>query len=322
MPGGYSNGGAVIGYTAADGTKYDLKAGYTDEVTVGIEKELWTDWSLGARYIQKWDRNQPNMVDAAQLDMDKLMSTGELDWSKNWTPVTVTDPYNSQPITFYNKISTMATQIYIVNPPGANRDYQGLEFTLNKRYSNGVALNISYVYAKSTGLITTSRADESLGGAVAGFFQSPNAHTNALGRFPLERRHQFKVEGLVKGPVGVNFSWYFRYLAGNPTTRTISSNRVGLTGASALSQGTTTIYAEPRGNTLYPDFWQLDLRLEKTFRVSFINLGIFADCFNVFNRAFKTGMWMNSSNTSTYKYLQMTGINDPRIFQLGARIEF
>ncbi len=322
MPGGYSNGGAVIGYTAADGTKYDLKAGYTDEVTVGVEKELWTDWSVGARYIRKWDRNQPNMVDAAQLDMDKLMSTGELDWSKNWTPVTVTDPYNGQPITFYSKTDLMATQIYIVNPPGADRNYQGLEFTLNKRYSNGIALNISYVYAKSTGLITTSRADESLGGASAGFFQSPNAHVNALGRFPLERRHQFKVEGLVKGPVGVNLGWYFRYLSGSPTTRTITSNLVGLSGASALHQGNTTIYGEPRGSTLYPDFWQLDLRLEKTFRVSFISLGIFADCFNVFNRAFKTGMWMNASNQSVNKYLVMTAINDPRIIQLGARIEF
>ncbi len=322
MPGGYSNGGAVLGYTAADGTKYDLKAGYTDELTVGVEKELWADWSLGARYIRKWDRDQPNMVDAAQLDMDKLMSTGELDFSKNWTPVTTTDPYNGQPITFYSKINLMATQIFIVNPPGANRDYNGLEFTLNKRYSNGVALNISYVYAKSTGLITTSRADESLGGAVAGFFQSPNAHVNALGRFPLERRHQFKVEGLVKGPMGVNCGWYFRYLSGNPTTRTITSNLVGLTGASKLAQGNTTIYAEPRGSTLFNDFWQLDLRLEKTFRVSIINLGIFADCFNVFNRAFKTGMWMNSSNQTVNKLYVMTAINDPRIFQLGARIEF
>jgi hypothetical protein len=322
MPGGYQNNGAVVGYTAADGTKYDLKAAYTDEVTVGIEKELWTDWSVGARYIRKWDRNQPNMVDSAQLDIDKLMSTGEYDWSKNWTSVTVTDTYNGQPITFWKKTSLMATQIFIINPPGANRDYDGFEFTLNKRYSNGVALNISYVYANSRGLITTARADESLGGASAGFYQDPNAHTNALGRFPLERRHQFKVEGLVKGPWGVNFSGYFRYLAGARTTRTISSNYLGLTGANALPQGNETIYAETRGTTGYPDFWQLDLRLEKTFRVSFINLGIFADCFNVFNRAFKTGMWMNSSNQTVNKYLVMTSINDPRIFQLGARIEF
>lgn len=71
-----------------------------------------------------------------------------------------------------------------------------------------------------------------------------------------------------------------------------------------------------------PPFLQLDLRLEKTFKISMINLGLFADGFNVFNRGAATGWWMNSSNTATYKYKQMTAINTPRIFQLGARIEF
>ena len=187
---------------------------------------------------------------------------------------------------------------------------------MNKRYSHGWALNISYVYAKSRGLLTTTRGDESLGGAVAGFYQSPNAHTNALGALPLERRHQFKVEGLVKGPFGINLSGYFRYLSGLPTTRTVSNNYLGL----ALKQN-VTIYAEERGHTKLPDTVQLDLRLEKTFRLKPIAFGVFADCFNVFNRGVATGMWMNSSNTST-KYMQMTAINDPRIFQLGARLEF
>ncbi|MCJ7610978.1 MAG: hypothetical protein MUP19_01845, partial [Candidatus Aminicenantes bacterium] len=61
--------------------------------------------------------------------------------------------------------------------------------------------------------------------------------------------------------------------------------------------------------------------LEKTFRISVINLGIFADCFNVFNRGAATAQWMNSSNTNT-PFMRMTGINTPRIFQLGARIEY
>ncbi len=312
MPGGYQNGGAQIGYK-----DYDLKAGYTDELAIGLEKELFADFSIGARYIRKWDRNQPNMVDAAQIDIDKLMSTGELDWSKNWTSKTVVDPYNGQTLTYYEKINLTATEIYIVNPPGLNRDYDGFEITVNKRYSKGWALNLSYVYAKSRGLLTTTRADESLGGAVGGFFQSPNAHTNALGTLPLERRHQVKLEGLVKGPLGINLSGYFRYLSGLPTTRTTSNNYLGL----SLKQN-VTIYAEERGHTFLPPALQLDLRLEKTFRIKPLNIAVFADCFNLFNRGVATGIWTNSSNLTTYKYLQMTAINDPRIFQLGARIEF
>jgi len=312
VPGGAQNpNGTLIGYG-----DYPLKAGYTDELTIGAEREILPDFSVGARYIRKWDRNQPNFVDAAQLDIDKLLATGELDWNKNWTSKTTVDPYTGQTVTFYEKISTSARQMYLVNPPGANRDYDGFEFTLDKRYSKGWALNFSYVYAKSSGLITTARGDESLGGASAGFFQSPNAHTNADGVLPLERRHQFKLSGLVKGPFGINFSGYFQYLSGAPVTRTISNNYLGLT----LKQN-VTIFAEMRGSSHLPPFYQLDLRLEKTFRISVINLGIFADCFNVFNRGAATGAWLNSSNTGT-PYMRMTSINTPRIFQLGARIEY
>ncbi|MGB8951262.1 MAG: TonB-dependent receptor [Candidatus Aminicenantales bacterium] len=313
MPGGYANGGAQIGYK-----DYKLKAGYTDEVTVGVERELLEDWSVGLRYIKKWDRNQPNMVDAAQLDIDKLMSTGEYDWSKNWYEKTTIDPYSGKTVTFWARKALMAQEIYIVNPPGADRDYDGVELTLNKRYSKGWAINISYVYANSRGLITTSRTDESLGGAPSGFFNNPNAHINATGRFPLERRHQFKVEGLVKGPWGVNFSGYFRYMSGNRTTRTIRSADLGL----SLPQGGTIINADQRGTKGYPDFWQLDLRLEKTLKISALTIGVFADCFNVFNSAFKTNMWTRSSNVTNYDLWEMTGISGPRIFQLGARIEF
>jgi hypothetical protein len=313
MPGGFQNRGAQIGYK-----NYGLKAGYTDELAIGLEKELFADFSVGARYIRKWDRNQPNMVDAAQLDIDKLMTTGETDWSKNWTSKTVVDPFNGQTKTFYEKINLTAAEVYIVNPPGLNRDYNGFELTVNKRYSHGWALNLSYVYAKSTGLLTTTRADESLGGAVGGFFQSPNAHTNANGTLPLERRHQVKFQGLIKGPFGVNLSGYFRYLSGLPISRTVSNNYLGL----SLKEN-VTIYADQRGTSGYlPAVTQLDLRLEKTFRLQPVTFGIFADCFNIFNRGVSTGVWTNSSNTSANYYLKMTSINDPRIVQLGARIEF
>jgi hypothetical protein len=312
MPGGYQNGGAQIGYK-----DYKLKAGYTDELAIGIEKELFSDFSIGARYMHKWDRDQPNMVDAAQIDIDKLMSTGELDWSKNWTSKTVVDPYNGQTLTFYQKINLTATEIYIVNPPGLNRNYDGFELTVNKRFSKGWGLNMSYIYAKSSGLLTTTRTDESLGGAVAGFFQSPNSHTNANGTLPLERRHQFKLEGLVKGPFGINLSGYFRYLSGLPITRSVSNNYLGLS-----LNSNVTIYAETRGSTYLPPVVQLDLRLEKTVTLKPLRIGVFADCFNIFNRGVATGEWTNSSNLTTYKYLQMTSINDPRIVQLGARIEF
>jgi hypothetical protein len=98
----------------------------------------------------------------------------------------------------------------------------------------------------------------------------------------------------------------------------VSNNYLGL----SLKEN-VTIYADQRGTSGYlPAVTQLDLRLEKTFRLQPVTFGIFADCFNIFNRGVSTGVWTNSSNTSANYYLKMTSINDPRIVQLGARIEF
>jgi hypothetical protein len=303
---------------------YKLKAPYTDELTVGVERELFTDWSAGARYIQKWDRQLIHAVDNSGLDVDKLMATGELDWSKNWYTKTGTDTFDGSTFTVFSKIDpTIPADTYIINPPGAERNYQGLEITLNKRFSRGWALNASYVYGKSTGLISQGRGGASLGTST--LFNDPNAHIYAYGTLDLDSRHQFKLQGLLNGPLGINLSGYFRWMSGVTWTRQISSGRLGV----RVSQypGSVTILAEERGSRRLPDAMQLDLRLEKAFKISNVTLSVFADCFNVLNRGVATVMnsnnpvWVNSSNT-TYPFGRMMTINTARYFQLGARIDF
>ncbi len=296
---------------------YDLKAPYTDELTVGIERELFTDWSAGARFIRKWDRRLIHQVDAAQLDIDKLMATGELDWSKNWIAKTAVDPFDGKTVTFYSKKNTAASEIYIVNPPGAERDYTGVELTLNKRFSHGWALNTSYVYGEGKGLIIQGRDSASLG--TSGLFGDPNAHVNAYGTLDLDARHQFKVQGMWAGPLGINLSGYFRFLSGGTYSRVVNSRYLGV--SVTQSRNGATIYAEKRGSRRLPDTVRLDLRLEKAFKIKNVTLAAFADCFNVLNQGVATSVWANSSNP-LYPFERMLTINDPRMFQLGARIEF
>lgn len=297
---------------------YKLKAPYTDELTLGLERELFTDWSAGLRYIRKYDRELIHQVDAAQLDMDKLMETGELDWSKNWIAKTTVDPFDGKTVTFYSKKNTAASEIYIVNPPGAERDYNGVELTLNKRFSHGWALNTSYVWGEGKGLISQDRGSASLG--TSGLFGDPNAHTNAYGILDLDATHQFKVQGMWAGPLGINLSGYFRFLSGGTYTRTINSRYLGV--SVTQSRSGSTILAEERGARRLPDTVRLDLRLEKSFKIKNVVLSAFADCFNVFNQGVATSVWTNSSYQVVYPFERMMTINDPRMFQLGARIEF
>lgn len=298
---------------------HDLKASTADELTVGIEREMWEDWSLSIRYLKKWDRDLIHMVDAAALDIDALMDNGELVW-RGWEKVQTTDPYDGSTVTFYNNLNPYRlSQLYIVNPPGAERKYDGVEVTLNKRYSHGWSLNASYVYANSRGLIALNRNDidgtQSLG--TSDLWVNPNAHINAEGRFPYERRHQLKITGLVNGPWGVSIGGYFRHLSGQRWTRYITSSFLGL----ELNQLTETIKAEKRGANGYPAINILDLRLEKTFKLGKIQLNLFADIFNVFNDNTVVEKYLDSSNPAV-KFGEDLSIVPPRVVRLGAKIEF
>jgi hypothetical protein len=301
----------------------DLKSPYLDEFNIGIERELFRDIKLGVRYIKKWDRNLMEDVDVSSLDLDALMRGDDIFsvWT-NYAPVTVTDDYDGSTQTFWNQVDTsIAWKGFITNPPGAEREYDGIEVTLEKRFSNNWSMNASYVYGKSRGLIGTD-FDDSWSGA--SYFDTPNAHVNALGSFNLERRHQIKLNFLVRGPWGINIGAFYRMLAGRRYQRLIRSIDFGLD----LNQGTVTNYAEKRGTRKYPDLSILDLHLEKMFKIGKIRLSLFADVFNVFNINTATSIWARSSSGTSINGIpvnfgDLDDIYDPpRIFRLGSRIEF
>jgi outer membrane receptor protein involved in Fe transport len=182
-------------------------------------------------------------------------------------------------------------------------------------------MNASYVYAKSRGLIGTD-FDDSWSGQP--YFDSPNWHINRNGNFNLERRYQFKLQALVRGPLGINIGAYYRLLCGNRYQRTIGSLDLGLD----LNDGNVSIFAEKRGTRKYPDLSILDMHLEKMFKIGKIRLSVFADVFNLFNVNTATDIYELSSTSTTINGIPVVFgdteeiYDPPRIFRLGTRIEF
>ncbi len=299
---------AKIGYG-----DHSLRSPYTDEITVGVEREIFPDWSLALRYMKKGDRNLMQIVDANQLDIDKLMNEGELEWT-NWEPVTFIDPYDKQQKMAWNQKHILAADLYLVNPPGAKRDYDGFEIILNKRFSQGWSLMVSYVYQNARGLIGNNYrncfADYS-------YYENPNLQINAEGKMHLCRPHQFKLQAVVNGPWGVNISNFFRVLSGERYTRRIVTSDLGV----FLNQGYETIYAESKGSRGLPTQIILDVRLEKVFPIEKCKIGLFVDCFNLFNNN-KATQVQTVSSSSGVVFEEMMSIMDPRIFRLGAKFEF
>ncbi|MGE5341618.1 MAG: TonB-dependent receptor [Candidatus Omnitrophota bacterium] len=319
--------GAIYNVSGQAGSEMDpnLKSPYVDELTIGIERELFKDWKVGIRYIKKWDRNLVEDVDQYAIDFAGLMAGQDITtlWGNYWDTVTVTDPYTGQPVTFYSKKDLETSKYVITNPPGANRNYNGIEVVLDKRFSGRWSMNASYVYARSKGLIGTD-FDDSWSGQP--YFDNPNWHINAYGDLELERRHQFKLTTSVMGPWGINLSAYYRYLSGTRYARVISSYDLDV----PLNQpDEEIIYAEPRGSQKLPDLSILDLRVEKAFKLpgKLGRLSVFADVFNVFNAAKATDIQNRSSGTlvvagHVVEYGGLTAIQDPRIIRIGAKYEF
>ncbi len=303
LPGSYY----TVGYPG-----HPLVAPRTYEAIVGLERELFEDVSVGVRFIRRWDRKLIEDVNAAALDMEALMERGELIWNSDmWQPVTVIDPYSGEPITFYDQVY-WDSDLYMVNPPGLKRDYKGIEFTIRKRFSRGWSLDFSYTYQQSTGLVQNtywaSELDEPL-------YNDPNAHINAYGSMGLERPHMFKLAGVVKGPFGINISGYIRYLKGRARPRYVNSANLGL-------WFDKTIIAEKFGSYYLPYLFIVDLRLEKEFKIGdALVLRVFGDAFNLTN-ANTTTAWNNDSSSLYLEFHETTAILGPRVFRLGARIEF
>lgn len=296
---------------------YKAKSPYTDEITIGIEKELFEDWSAGLRYIQRWDKRNVEDVNAKAINIDKLMSEGVIEWNSNyWRPVQFTDTYDGTTKTIYEQIS-FDLESYIVNPPGLDRNFKGVEFTLRKRFARGWQMDLSYVWSKSTGIIGTSFNETSVRNTL---FDNPNRHINASGNTDYDRPHVLKLSGLLKGPWGINISGAFQFTSGDPYARIIRA--ADIPGGAYWYNSSDSINATSKGSYRMPNYNTLDVRLEKEFKISenFI-ISIFADAFNVLNNDTITSIW-NASSYSGRAFQRMLSLQSPRIIRFGTKIDF
>ncbi len=290
----------------------NLKTPYMDELTVGVERELARDLSLGFRYIRKWDRQMMDDVAENMLDYDRLMSTGELVWT-NFEPVQGTDPVTGETITFWSQIDEdVIPALTLTNPPGLERNYNGFEVTLNKRMSNNWMARASYVYGKSSGdyPLTGNYIDIDVSGDL---YNDPNAHINMLGRDESERRHQIRFNASYRGPGGLIASTFVKWWSGQRHNRYVNSDDVDVD----LEQGDWDVLAEERGSRGLPTQLRVDLRLEK--KISKVRLSV--DAFNLLNSNAVTQVWEISSNPNI-EFGSPRAILNPRQLRFNLGFDF
>jgi hypothetical protein len=253
-------------------TDPDLNHPRTDEFNISYEQMLGTQVKLTGTYIKRRAKNFLNST----------LINGQ------WAASPFTNPMTGQAMTIYQwaNRSSIEQQFLISNVDDVNyvgagsvesyRDYNGVMLVLNKTYSNRWQGQVSYVYSKTEGNVTSA----SQAGFASSQFETPNTILiNRDGRVPLDRPHELKVFAGYQIPkVEVSLNGYWRTVSGQtytPFSRQ-TAGRVNWTSS-------VDVNLQPFGFDRVETLNMLDLRLEKVFNYRVNRFGIYADIENVFN---------------------------------------
>ena len=248
-----------------------LKPPSTAEFTVGLEQEIFKDFSLSLRYISKNEKDLiDNVLYAPDLDKDWYgRDSSPAGW---WVPFTTTVPasdnYPDTPVTVYFRSNAAPLSFErMKNVPELKRKYQGLEFVFNKRMSKNWQLYGSVVLSKATGNIGLDSLSNFIFSQPA---LTPNYFVNLTqdSRLNLDRPLAVKLMGTYRFPLGFFFSFNFTHLNGTPWTRTITvAPPAGWAQANNVLVDFVTVNLEEPASRRYGAYENLDLRIEKEFNL-------------------------------------------------------
>lgn len=309
-----------VGYEVlADGTKVELwrvpyskpaemdpEVGvpYSDQFTVGLERTIMKDASVGVTFIYRQYKDFIGRVNMTAI------------WEKG--PYTYLDQNKVEhTIDVYRQTSAPEDDRFQITNPRAGMSpsllitpenkYTGISLTFNKRFSDGWMLHVDYTYSQSKGNMYNS-STAAWGGI---YFENPNRQINAYGYLVYDAPHALNVYGTIALPWGFVLTPRFSFQSGSNWTPYVQVREVA---------GSPSVFLEERGSERVPDQVSLDLRLEKLFTFSArYRLGILLDAFNIFNRGVPTGVYgqVNGPN-----YGLASSVCDPLYFRVGMRLYF
>ena len=294
---------------------------YRNEVTVGVDREVFPSVRGSLTYIRKRERDPVGTVDQS-IDL----------WDASYEPVQVIDPGvdgrigtgDDRNVTAYSLRPGVTTVQRTINDNRLAQRYDGLEATVEKRYQNGFALVGGYTYSRT-------RVDQTS-------LASPNSLINAAGESG-GRRHLLKLTGSYMLPYQILFGANFRWQSGLPFNRTfavasctatVTTNCINTGGT-----GTTTILAEPRGSRELPALSTFDVRAGRFFRFGGNRVELSMDVYNVanLNTVYDVRTTSALSNirvagdpsapvTQISSFMSPTGVLGPRIIRFNITYQF
>jgi hypothetical protein len=274
----------------------------TDQLGIGVERELARRLSVSASYVHKRGSDFVGWTDTGGAYDAGTRSL------QNGLMIPVRQLTNG----------TAARRFLLTNPSNYFLRYNGLVLTAQKRWSDSWQALASYTLSRSEGLEPSSGSSPGQGqfsstfGGNA-FGRDPNTLTNATGLLSDDRTHVFRVMGSLPIPgTGFVFASNFQYLTGLPWA---ASAQV------SLPQGLTRILLETPGTRRLSSQALMDLRLSRTIALApKTRLELLLDVFNTFNSTAEERL--ADDNLLSQNFAKPSVFVDPRRAMLGVRFSF
>jgi len=253
----------------------DLETPYTDEWTIGFERELAPEWSGGITYIhregndllQDEDINHVTCAQSTELGLDPYVICGdggvlEEDKFGDATSIVFNGGGQGGNFNFGFNIPNGAPDLYTVNN-SFNRilrvgnynssEYDAIELKIVKRLKHNWQMQFSYTWSEAFGQAATFTS-------AAG--DDPQLKDDEQGYLDFDQRHLLKFQAVTRLPHEITLGSIITWASGTPWSMTETVVEVDSTGNSLLRGFYPTGQRNDQRNS---SWWKIDGRVEKNF---------------------------------------------------------
>ena len=314
---------------SANSVDPNLKNDKTDEVILGVDREIGAGFAVGANYI--WRRY-------GDFSWNDRVGITTADWvATTFTPAASTCPgadnrtaaATCQAVTYYQPGFQQPTIQLEANIPGYARTFNGVEVTGRKRLANHWLMNTSFAYnstvvnfnefpgaanqtSGTSGTIPISEDPTNRGVREGGQYDYLTSGSG-VGNVYVNAKYLFKLSGMYQAPLGVNVSAFYNARQGYPfETGILSPTR-------ANGGGTVFVVLNPVGENRLPNYQNLDLHVDRAVKVGTVRFVPSLDVFNVgnFNTIQAIRGTQNAANAN-----QIQAILAPRVVRFGIKFNW
>src|SRR5262249_39226977 len=192
----------------------------TNEVIVGLDREIGAGFAVGANYIwRKYDNFNWSPLNGLATDGSSYTAV-------SFTPAASTCPAGAScpTLTYYQPLPQLGTISTLQNQAAFNRSFNGFEVTGRKRLSHHWLMNTSYAFNSTiVNYGAGSFTDPTNIAARNGFQYDYGTSGSGIGNVFVNAKWLFKISGLYELPMDFKVSAFYNARQGYPFERTVTT---------------------------------------------------------------------------------------------------